>query len=230
MASTFVGSFLASSRASRRRPLRLLALVVAAVAAAGSFSWCTTFATTIRLAAKPAAPVVDDPAVDQAEEFEEGPDGKKRRKKKDKDDFLQNITLLGDGFPGTLGPNVGQGPPWATCFADVEQKSTDQVDGTVTRSNVLEQWIMRGDRSNTDAFIAWRQRMAHGPVSVRCSNTNLKDAEDVVCLECVSHVGGLPFTADSPIVPSGFIVSDFQQCMRRSFDGTGFCKSASLVL
>lgn len=176
------------------------------------------------MAAKPA--VVDDPAVDQ----KEAKDGKKK-KKKDKDNMLSNFTLqLSDGFPSVIGPDVGQGPPWATCFADAEQKVTDQEDGTVTRSNVLEQWIMRGDRSNTDAFINWRQGMSSGPVSVRCQQTNLKDAEDVVCLECVSHVGGLPFTADTPIVPSGFIVSDFQQCMRRSFDGTGFCKSSSLVI
>jgi len=136
---------------------------------------------------------------------------------------------LATGFPDEAGPQVGQADPWATCFATVEG-ATMTADGTVQLSTSLEQWVMRGDRQSTDSFRAWRSRMANRPVDVRCSPTSLKNVEDVTCLECVSHVGGLPFTADSPLVPSGFLVSDLQQCVRRSFDGTGFCKSASLVV
>lgn len=138
---------------------------------------------------------------------------------------------LASGFPGAAGRDVGQGPQWATCFASVESATLSE-DG-IQQSTSLEQWIMRGEKQNTDSFKSWRERMAKGtdgPVNVRCVQTDLKSVEDVVCLECVSHVGGLPFLPQTPIVPSGFLVSDLQQCMRRSFDGTGFCKSASVVV
>eukprot|EP00929_Paragymnodinium_shiwhaense_P052835 TRINITY_DN2645_c0_g1_i1.p1 TRINITY_DN2645_c0_g1~~TRINITY_DN2645_c0_g1_i1.p1 ORF type:complete len:216 (-),score=40.43 TRINITY_DN2645_c0_g1_i1:463-1110(-) len=138
------------------------------------------------------------------------------------------VLQLGDGYPGLSGGRVGQGPPWATCFADVEVKSV-HTDGETASSYVLEQWVMRGERQNTDAFKAWRDNMADGPVNVRCSPTALKDIEDVVCLECVS-AGSVSFTPDQRMVSSAMVEADLQQCMKKSFDGTGFCKSASLVM
>lgn len=211
-----------ASKASRRSNMKKAVALAAAAATAGSGLQCAFNFATTSLTERPT--------------FVDSPDGTRFGKaaknfRSDNNYGSSNLDLqLSDGFPGSFGPQVGQGPPWATCIATVEGTASLTLDGIVERPNILEQWVMRGHKENTDAFMAWRERMADGPVNVRCSQTNLKDVEDVVCLECVSHVGGFPFLPETPLVPSGFLVSDLQQCVKRSFDGTGFCKSASALV
>eukprot|EP00929_Paragymnodinium_shiwhaense_P061057 TRINITY_DN30489_c0_g1_i1.p1 TRINITY_DN30489_c0_g1~~TRINITY_DN30489_c0_g1_i1.p1 ORF type:complete len:246 (+),score=15.28 TRINITY_DN30489_c0_g1_i1:305-1042(+) len=138
------------------------------------------------------------------------------------------VLQLADGVPNLGGTKVGHGPPWATCFANVEVSSM-RHDGKMSSSHVLEQWVMPAERQSTDTFKVWRSNMAEGPVNIRCSPTVLNNVDDIVCLECAS-ASSEPLTPDQRKVSSASLVPDLQQCMKRSFDGTGFCKSASLVM
>merc|ERR1719352_279094 len=84
---------------------------------------------------------------------------------------LQNEVEYQSDLPG---PGVLQGPPWSTC-------SVEYRDGS---RNVLEEWVMRGERTTVDAFRSFRKG-TQGSAQVRCEETAPMASDGVSCIECV---------------------------------------------
>jgi len=190
-----------------------------------------------------AAPqVLDRPAGSQAHAVVVDNPQKSRSKNKG-NETIMNLTLqLGSGWGDVSGVHLTNGASWATCFVEYDDASQSSSMERPQGRQVLEQWVMRGDRENVDAFRQFQQKPSGAdPVSVRCAPTSVKATKEVLCLECVSHVGRLPFTPASSILPGsrsrssvttlanpGMIFGNLQQCLETALGGKGFCKSGSL--
>jgi len=158
----------------------------------------------------------------------------KVQKKSKGNETIMNLTLqLGSGWGETSGVRVTNGASWATCFVEYD-------DASPQGRHLLEQWVMRGD--DVDAFRLLQQTTSRANhVSVRCSPTSVTATQDVICLECISPTGTLPFTPASSILPGhvsssseaihanpAMIFGNLQQCLETTVVGQGFCKSGSL--
>jgi len=163
------------------------------------------------------------------------------QKKNKGNETIMNLTLqLSSGWGETFDVHVTNGASWATCFVEYDDAHPSSSMQTPQGQHLLEQWIMRGD--NVDAFRQLQgapSRANH--VSVRCTPTSVKATQDVVCLECVSPVGVLPFSPASSMLPGhtssssevtranpAMIFGNLQQCLENAIVGQGFCKSGSL--
>jgi len=187
-----------------------------------------------------AAPaILDNPITKESEtDAPEGAAGS------DKNKTASNATLqLSSGIPEIGNSQLGKGPSWAKCI--VEQRTSGDQGSTRI---LLEEWVMRGERENVNAFRSWRQGGTF-PATARCSPTSLLSTESVSCLACVPRFSALndhalPFTPqghahipdsqwalDGPgLKPDAIITfSGLQQCMSTSF-GSGFCKSGSVTI
>mmetsp|Transcript_31800 Transcript_31800/g.69533 ORF Transcript_31800/g.69533 Transcript_31800/m.69533 type:complete len:235 (-) Transcript_31800:82-786(-) len=150
-----------------------------------------------------------------------------------------NITLqLSDGHPGSEDPSVIQGPRWANCFVEYEDRKSRDAEGSIRPKAVLEEWVVRGEREHIHAFKSWRQ--GRGPSNVRCIPVPMKSIEDVTCLECVapgrmqlSPTGHFSSEGSSDaLAQERFImtVAGLPQCLRASVGGTGFCRSGTVTM
>lgn len=164
-----------------------------------------------------------------------------------------NMTLeLSSGYP-TNGPDSGtdQGPPWAKCIVEYQDRSTRDEYGTVMPKHMLEEWVMRGSREHLSTFRSWRGSGLKDAAasSTRCTEIEQASVEEVTCIECVSPVGARlpspsPFggfqgtlgpssqTAfDGTIAPSAVLTFEqVPQCLLGSSGRIGFCKSGSVAL
>jgi len=120
-------------------------------------------------------------------------------------------------------PDIAQGPPWATCYVEQEEEGRP----------VLEEWVMRGEGENLNAFRSWAKRGLE-PVSVRCEESSMKADDDVMCIECMSHSGselgerGAAVTVVQAQLVTTFV--DLQQCLASTVGGNNFCKSGRVVV
>ncbi|CAE7030196.1 unnamed protein product [Symbiodinium sp. CCMP2592] len=117
--------------------------------------------------------------------------------------------------------------------------------------SLLEEWFVR---DATGDFENWRSRGSGGEaaVSVRCRAAETR-AEDITCLECVSHVSDVPFTSHrrDALLPSerrrqatldalasvmqARLVSPWRDgsmelCRRAAAGENAFCKSAAVTV
>lgn len=181
-----------------------------------------------------AAPrVLDWPRPDHADvaerdEEEEGPQGRR----KDKEANATNVTLqLGDGYPTSGDGSVTQGPKWATCFVAATEKGRVSSEGVIPPRNVLEEWVLRGERENLNAFEVWRRSQAKD-AKVQCMPRAAISTEDVFCLECISHAatGALPFTPTSHLATTGILTfGGLHECLADTV-GSGYCKKGTVAV
>merc|ERR1712216_466357 len=77
------------------------------------------------------------------------------------------------------GPGVTQGPPWSTCSVEYQEGGR----------NVLEEWVMRGERQTVASFRHFRRSAlaeTAAVTAVRCEETApMASLDAVTCLECV---------------------------------------------
>mmetsp|Transcript_38649 Transcript_38649/g.74179 ORF Transcript_38649/g.74179 Transcript_38649/m.74179 type:complete len:222 (-) Transcript_38649:87-752(-) len=126
------------------------------------------------------------------------------------------------GSPVTRHAGVLQGPPWSTCFVEAEEAGRP----------ILEEWLLRGEASNVNAFRNWRLQSGNSPVRVRCEEAAVRAEDDVLCIECLSrHVAeGAAMRGASITVAVQATFVDLQQCLGSSTGGMGFCKSGKVVI
>jgi len=115
--------------------------------------------------------------------------------------------------------SIDQNPQWATCFVQAQQAS----------QSVLEEWVLRGERSSLSAFRAWRQDTME-PTAVRCIEMAEEEAMHTVCLECASPGGATPLGLGLPNAPAGIAFGSMSQCMAHTAMGLGFCKSGQVAM
>jgi len=116
---------------------------------------------------------------------------------------------------------VALNPRWATCFVRSEAEGR----------SVLEEWQMRGERENVEAFRSWREATVAGQVNVRCVEATQTADDDVVCLECLTTSAA--YSSGSVATLGAQITTTFvgaQQCGASVVGGTGFCKSGQIVV
>jgi len=113
--------------------------------------------------------------------------------------------------------NIDQNPQWATCFVQAQQAS----------QSVLEEWVLRGERSSLSAFRAWRQDTME-PTAVRCIEMAEEEAMKTVCLECASPGGASPLGLRLADALPGVAFGSTSQCIAHTAMGLGFCKSGQV--
>eukprot|EP00401_Gymnodinium_catenatum_P031052 CAMPEP_0117503940 /NCGR_PEP_ID=MMETSP0784-20121206/24591_1 /TAXON_ID=39447 /ORGANISM="" /LENGTH=239 /DNA_ID=CAMNT_0005299277 /DNA_START=110 /DNA_END=829 /DNA_ORIENTATION=- len=179
-----------------------------------------------RVAVTAAAPAVVDAPITDIEEAAE-----RRREERRANATKSNASLeLSSGFPSDFDREVTQGPPWATCFVQFEDRSARADDGTVLPRTVLEEWVMRGEEGHIRAFHGWQLARA-AAASIRCVRVPQAAVEETKCLECISH-GGLLEAQLGTYHASG--TSDFvltfgvHQCLATSL-GRGYCKKGMVA-
>lgn len=140
------------------------------------------------------------------------------------------------GSMGVDGVAMAQGPPWATCFVE-------QIMGG---RHVLEEWTLRGDSQNLDAFRAWSRRgtagaaggaaAATGPSRTRCTSGGQVDLA-TMCLQCVAQAApaapaaGAAGSATSTVATRVLSTDvDLQHCMSKTIGATAFCKSGQVLV
>mmetsp|Transcript_69252 Transcript_69252/g.149409 ORF Transcript_69252/g.149409 Transcript_69252/m.149409 type:complete len:222 (+) Transcript_69252:79-744(+) len=208
------------------RPLRIRRAAVLAVAGA-----CWVSLRSVSSAFAPALQqrpaVLDNPASAEADartlaRLAEELDGRRKRKedlkKSNATATLQNDFNLQATFPRNP---VSVEPSWATCF----------VESAANGDTVLEEWTMRGEHENVEAFRSWRQEAFAGDGHVRCEDTTSKAADEVMCLECLAQTDSSH--SRSVAMVEATIVSTFvdvQQCLSSTVGGKGFCKSGQVSL
>mmetsp|Transcript_65317 Transcript_65317/g.164634 ORF Transcript_65317/g.164634 Transcript_65317/m.164634 type:complete len:233 (-) Transcript_65317:538-1236(-) len=221
-----------SARRSRRSLLPRAGIAVAAGLAIGA-AWSTLSASPgfavggVAVLERPSANADDRKSTSDAR----GPEHRKSLANAGKAKF--NTTVLSEsGHPDRRSQEVAQGPPWATCFVEYEAQGRP----------ALEEWVMRGEQDNLNAFRSWREagspEMAE-PMNVRCAPAAPQAVEEAMCIQCVSHsgasllspAGGLRREAVTTVqgqVVSTFI--DIKQCVADTTDGKGFCMSGHVVV
>jgi len=123
-----------------------------------------------------------------------------------------------------------QGPPWATCVVEYIENGR----------NMLEEWVMRGDAANVDAFRSWRECNLES-ANVRCEPTPPRASEQLTCIECVRHAGSSLLTSPGGSSTCDGIVdklhaevsmafTDWDQCMAQTVGGASFCKSGNVAV
>lgn len=124
-------------------------------------------------------------------------------------------------------PLAALGPPWTSCI----------VESWEAGRNVLEEWIMRDERSSIRSFRAWRQS-GPDPVSMRCEPVLASDTEEVTCLECIAPGQGRrkwfrglrqSWGDDGGRMEVVSVNSNLRQCMERSVAGSSFCKRGTVA-
>lgn len=141
---------------------------------------------------------------------------------------------LAEGFPAFTDSSVALGPQWATCFVETQEAGRVHAEGVASARNVLEEWVVRGERERLDEFRAWRRSQA-AVATVRCAPKSAESTEGEFCLECVSNSGasGLPFTAmGRTVVAESNVVMTFgglDQCVA-STAGNGYCKTGIVAV
>jgi len=222
-----------SARRSRRSLLPRAGIAVAAGLAIGA-AWST-------LSASPGfavggVAVLERPSANADERADaSGARGPEHRKNPDtiaKAKFNTTVLSESGGHPDRRSQEVAQGPPWATCSVEYEAQGRP----------ALEEWIMRGDQDNLNAFRSWRKAGSPEitePMNVRCAPTAPQAVEEAMCIQCVSHsaesffspAGGL--RRDSVTTVQGQVVGtflDIKQCMADTTEGKGFCMSGHVVV
>lgn len=143
-----------------------------------------------------------------------------------------NATLELQGSMGgdMKSPSATQGPPWTTCFVE-----------TITNGrNILEEWVMRGEPANVDAFRRWRG-CTPDPISIRCEHSPPGKAQELTCIECVKHAGSSllmnaagPSTCDNMVnelhAEASMTFTNWDQCMAQTPGGASFCKSGNVAV
>jgi len=136
------------------------------------------------------------------------------------------------GRPDRRSQETTQGPPWATCF----------VEYLAEGRPALEEWVMRGEPDNLNAFRSWRKAGSPEitePMNVRCTPASPQAMEGAMCLQCVSHSGAssnspaLGLRQEAVATVQGQVVgtfTDLEQCVADTTDGKGFCMSGHVVV
>eukprot|EP00439_Symbiodinium_sp_Y106_P085127 s755_g27.t1 len=142
----------------------------------------------------------------------------------------------------------------ASTLAQGAEEATHLAACTVEErrptGSLLEEWFVR---DATGDFENWRSRGSSDEVSVRCRAVSETRAEDITCLECVSHVSDVPFTSHprDALLPSerrrqatldalasvmqARLVSPWRDgsmelCRRAAAGENAFCKSAAMTV
>jgi len=132
-------------------------------------------------------------------------------------DFFE--PLLDPQVPDVSTPSADQSPQWATCFVQAQQAS----------QSVLEDWVLRGERSSLSAFRAWRHDALEA-TNVHCVAMTEEEALNTVCIECASSDAPAPHGVEAPDTAGGVAFGNMSQCMAQTAAGFGFCKSAQVAL
>jgi len=205
----------------------VLALAVATLLSLAPRS--TSFAAPVLMMARPS--VVDRADVDDHDDEnarKAAADEDVRRESK-RGAQAVNATLLGQPRRFASDEMEVTQADWATCFVEASEQGKP----------VLEEWIMRSQRSNVDVFQSWRATQG-STVSVRCTaSSSAVQPQEVTCLECLSHEREFQLASPSALSASGGIpvqadvVSTFSaldQCMATTLDGNGFCKTGKVTM
>jgi len=172
-------------------------------------------------------------------------DGRGEKKREDEDGKKKGAGVAGQGqmnmttlesgsFDRASSAEVAQGPPWANCF----------VEYVASGKPALEEWVMRGEKKNLDAFRAWRKSGSSSPaddqMTVRCVPASSPMAEQAQCLQCLSHSGASPFSSTSTSASSDQVATvqaqvvstftDLKECLAETVGGMGFCLSGQVVV
>eukprot|EP00439_Symbiodinium_sp_Y106_P085183 s755_g27.t2 len=168
--------------------------------------------------------------------------------------FISNITK-NEAQPLTP-PRAASGAASsrASTLAQGAEEATHLAACTVEErrptGSLLEEWFVR---DATGDFENWRSRGSSDEVSVRCRAVSETRAEDITCLECVSHVSDVPFTSHprDALLPSerrrqatldalasvmqARLVSPWRDgsmelCRRAAAGENAFCKSAAMTV
>jgi len=190
---------------SRRRLATPLSAAVALIgcAVAAYFVADLAFTTMMRSASSPEQPRTVSRTAAAKQQVKE-------RKRKTNTTAYNATLQLGSGFPNINFDVTSEGPRWATCFVAAHDSSRD----------VLEEWVVRGERENVNAFREWRQHQESQAASVKCAPRSQDATYSVRCLECVSNRAS-PFSplGDVAEVNSNLIMTfNLDKC-------TGYCKS-----
>lgn len=222
----------------RHSPLRR-AVLAAAVAAVG----CRFCHQSLSFAAHSVAPVLERPERQRSDgpgtAVAEHPEPRTKTEEEEFRDRLKehNLTLeFSYGEPDDILPGVTNGSPYVTCFVEYQDRSQRDSEGTVQASDVLEEWVMRGDQETVDRFTSWRQRSSD-TMSLRCIQTASKSVEETMCLECVSHSPSMAVSGQVPGEMVGTVHSSLvmtfgvaRHCLANTGGGPGFCKSGTVTV
>lgn len=130
-----------------------------------------------------------------------------------------NLTSLLEMQPQKVVRKAGtiQGPAWASCFVEYGEDH-----------NVLEEWLLRGNKADVAAFRTWRKSAVglSSTMSFRCLDSSpLVVDNDVACLECLTTAGvALSTHGDAAVDTSPM------DCFAQSLGGSGFCRVGTVTV
>jgi len=218
----------ATVRLGRRSRCTAAALLATSTLSLTNFAFCSLGGVTVLSRPRPriGASMADleEPFANRGSSVEERP----------RKDSTELPVQLDAGVPHIFDRDVAQGPHWATCFVEALEAGRVGDDGVLSARNVLEEWVVRGERENVNEFKNWRQSMGSG-VSVHCQPKSAASVEDAFCLECVSHSQSayLPFTpiGNVKVMATGSIMTfgGLDQCIAQTA-GMGYCKTGSVAM
>merc|ERR1719352_1781646 len=109
-----------------------------------------------------AAPDILEPPTIVRESPADAPDSAKDSEgRQDKNKTASNATLqLSSGIPEVGNSRLGGGPSWAKCVVEQSTSGGARI--------ILEEWVMRGERENVNAFRSWREN-GKSPATARCA-------------------------------------------------------------
>mmetsp|Transcript_98885 Transcript_98885/g.284006 ORF Transcript_98885/g.284006 Transcript_98885/m.284006 type:complete len:225 (-) Transcript_98885:358-1032(-) len=215
-----------ATRAGLRSRCAAVAVVATGALACANLAFCAFEAPPVLERPRPQSGA----AIADVEE----PSGKRGAGGKPRTDSTVIALQLGSGFPYNFGPEVTQGPRWATCFVEAYEAGRISDNGVLAVRNVLEEWVVRGEREHINEFRGWRQSQGSG-ATVRCQSKSAVSVEDSFCLECVSHAPSahLPFSplGTVRVTETGNIMTfgGLDQCLVATA-GMGYCKTGTVAV
>eukprot|EP00933_Yihiella_yeosuensis_P083962 TRINITY_DN98279_c0_g1_i1.p1 TRINITY_DN98279_c0_g1~~TRINITY_DN98279_c0_g1_i1.p1 ORF type:complete len:223 (+),score=47.08 TRINITY_DN98279_c0_g1_i1:169-837(+) len=147
----------------------------------------------------------------------------KKPRKTEEEEFKDRLKVSNNtlefafGVPDIIVPGVTHGSPYVTCFVEYQDRGNRDEYGTVQATDVLEEWVMRGDDQTVGRFTSWRQ--AKTDSSMRCIQTASKALEETTCIECIAPAHSMAASGQVP----GAIVGTVHSSSVMTFSGLRHC-------
>mmetsp|Transcript_79177 Transcript_79177/g.220121 ORF Transcript_79177/g.220121 Transcript_79177/m.220121 type:complete len:208 (-) Transcript_79177:176-799(-) len=107
----------------------------------------------------------------------------------------------------------------------------------IARRGVTQEWVMRGEQDNVEAFQSWQNSHAAEPTKVKCTMAAGMIDKEVMCLQCFTHTRELQLSGTASFHGSGAVqaelvatFSDLGTCVSGTADGMGFCMSGRVTV